>query len=197
MIRSLESALEVYPALGKVMVACSRPYPPPCHRGSELVEVTLGDVANCAPEDWTPNLAAILTCDDQAGVGEMVGATDWCSRCGPLADYHSGICLNCGQSFAPVTHRIFLWTGEMVDWGANDHVGVLWRKAEGLFWYRPLTAVVLVGEPGTVYRDHDGHISNVVGGINPELRDEAAQACAEAGVQFVIPGHPEKGRLEL
>ncbi len=194
MIRSLESALPVYPALPKVLVECQ------CGEWRPIGEHVSCQVAGA--EDGS----AILTCDDPAEVGEMVEAECVCAVCGNhymLTPDRSTCCEP--SSCHSVTHRIFLWTGEPVDWekvlphwdcdGCGFAVfsieldlerqscpicgppgSMRWGVVNGS--HTTLTAVVLVANEWCSFVD-------------------AIEACAEAGVPIVSPGDQEKGRLEL
>ncbi len=220
MIRSLLAALPVYLPLGKVKAKGLR-----CGHWHPLIRSTIeqrADVDGC-----TINLAGILTCDDPAEVGILCEIDEWCMECKREGRrQESGLPpSNEGHDSHPpcsVTHRIFLWTGEPVAWEKvlwNTVCECGWRGDEttvevrecsdgsGIYAHCPecssvelfpaLTAVVLVGQ-----QRHACSPTNprpIGNPIMPEAEtiDEAAQACAEAGVQFVIPGDQEKGRLEL
>ena len=186
MIRSLLQALETHPELGKVVVS-----------GFPLESWALAKRLDGIEGKKIPlNLASILTTDRAEEVGEMVGVVEWnaCGECNwnggseRLVVVTGGIaeCPSCGApcvDMLPVTARLFLWTGEPVEWeNLFDATGI--RRSPEWEWIQRLTAVVLVG---------DATVINLLAGLSTE----AARACAEAGVQFVIPGHPERGRIEL
>lgn len=223
-IRTLAAAIPDHPELGRVKVPCpdcrEQDSPKWCHRCSETGGVTIDD---CLSEGgWRPRLT-ILTCTRLEEVGEMVGIKSACLECGnlftPVRGWHArNSCNGADEAVIQVSQRIFIWNGEPVDWPRLIYdcsecgelrlaPGEMWLDAwklesfapgyqppcrwldpgcDGTLVARPLTAVVLVKK----VRAHRLY------GLPKEIKD-AAQACAEARVQFIVPGDPERGRLEL
>lgn len=180
-IRPLPAASEEYPALELVDIEWKA-----TDGSGWIVNVSQWD--NCNPSCTLPDLSTILTCDDPAEVGEMCEQRHVIKSNAPPDAAPASI--------IPVTARLFLWTGEPVEWGSYGHnkgpggwtgilfptatlSGCLGSRGDGL-----LTAVVMVSV------NDEG---------KPEAwgAEEAMEACAEAGIPFIIPGDPERGRLEL
>jgi hypothetical protein len=118
------------------------------------------------------------------GVRELCEAEWVCSNCRGVYEFCERydedlvVCDGCGEPYAqPVTARLALWRGQEVE----DWRGILWTggkirentpdgPAEYDEWPHPLTAVILLATDP----------------IPVERVREARDACAEAGVQFVI-----------
>ena len=151
-----------------------------------------------------PDLAAIPVCTEAGEVGEMCEHMCVCVTCGNLPS--AGGACPC-NALRPVTHRIFAWGGEEVDWAKE-----LWEP-EAVGAYGPaqagdqsipeseaprLLTVVLVGENHITAKSRDPNFEISVKEqaeweVWADSYAEAAAACAEAGVEFVTPG----GRMEL
>ena len=174
-IRPLPAASEEYPALGRVEAMCS------CGDILPLSSYSPGDENEDDDTGCFGQLVStILTCDDPAEVGEMC-KTDWIL----------------GGKQISVTARLFLWKGDDI-WSCYRKMPCFIHDVWPRLPLDKLTAVVLVGESKIVDAPFpDFPDSQLQFGPDPRRVKEAAQACAEAGVQFVIPGDTERGRLKL
>lgn len=213
MIRTLAAAIPDHPALGRVNVPCRHEG---CDHGMALHSA--GNFEPDHPCGLSCDPATILTCDRAEEVGEMAGATHVCPSCGVLSGRTSFCHCATGEKYSgpesiPVTARLFLWTGEKVEIGNSccpweDLIFGGYEDASRctcedgdmncVHYFPPLlAAVVLVGQSCTCSRIDDPGHAVFCNGLEPSSVAVARAACAEASVQFVIPGDPEKGRLEL
>jgi hypothetical protein len=189
-IRTLASAIPECPEVGRVEVECKcGTVTPLAHfRFHQRPVVTSGMTVgpmNC--DHRRSALDFILTCTEPGEVGEMVGVKEVCIECGDVGQASPVTCCT-KPHHVPVTDCAFLWDGEPPKHGWEDllHYRDAWLD---------LTAVVLVGELSLIT-----DAGALIAPINPklaigrEIMSRASRACAEAGVQFIVPG---EGKLEL